>query len=401
MATVGLVLSGGGARAAYQVGALQGIAEILGEERTPFRVMAGISAGAINTSALAIGADSFAAAVARLRDVWMSLTPDRVYRTDLPRLSGIGLQWMKDLATGGKLGRSSVTHLLDTSPLRKLLEKQLDMSQIGEQVRRGILRGYAVSATNYFTGSTNTFFDAAPGVKTWVRRGRLSIRGPVGVEHVMASAAIPVFFPPVQIDGRYYGDGGVRMTTPISPAIHLGAEKIVAIGIRYQSPDRDTLEANEAKQGAAVSLSEIAGVMLNSVFLDSLEDDLDRLERMNRTLAFVPDAVRQGLPDQLRRIPALALKPSQDLGKLASDQYEAFPLALRHLLRGIGASESGGLDLLSYLAFQPGYVGRLIELGRKDTLARQHEIASFFAQQAEDFAPPSMLPPGRLPPRSA
>jgi NTE family protein len=389
---VGLVLSGGGARAGYQVGAIRGLAAILGPSLNPFRVVAGVSAGAINGVALAVGAHDFPEAAERLARIWLSLTPDKVYRTDFPSLASLGFRWMRDLGSGGALGKSRANHLLDTTPLRELLVRELDVARIPEQLAAGHLRGLAVSATNYLTGNIVSFFDGVPSVQPWTRQGRIAIRERIEIDHVMASAAIPVFFPPVSIDGAFFGDGGVRMTTPISPAIHLGAEKIVSIGIRHHASTEETVNSHRTAKARTLSVSEIAGTLLNSVFLDSLDNDIERLERINRTLGFVPDEARKRLPDPLRRIPSLALRPSTDLGKLAADQYEKFPATLRHLLRGIGATGERGWDLLSYLAFQPEYVGKLIELGYQDTLSRAREIEAFFATESEDVAPPSMLP---------
>jgi NTE family protein len=392
VANVGLVLGGGGARAAYQVGAIGALAEILDTRASPFRVLAGLSAGAINCIAVGVGADDLPDAADRLTQVWMSLTPESVYRTDFPKLASLGLRWMKDLGTGAAFGRSRATHLLDTEPLRELLTRTLDVARLSTHFQSGLLRGVAISATNYLTGSTVSFFDGAPALKPWIRQGRVAVRERLGIEHVMASAAIPLFFPPVLLDGKFYGDGGVRMTTPTSPAIHLGAEKILAIGIHHHRPAGDTIELNRDTRAESVSISEIAGVLLNAVFLDSLDNDIERLERINRTLGFVAESDRQKLPDKLRRIPCLSLRPSQDLGRLAAGQYEKFPSMLRHLLRGIGVSGDAGWDLMSYLAFQPEYIGFLIALGRADTLARRREIEAFFEMPTEDVAPPSVLP---------
>jgi NTE family protein len=389
---VGLVLSGGGARAAYQVGALRAVAEILRVKKCPFRILTGLSAGAINAMSLAVGAEDFYAAAERLATIWMSLTPDSVYRTDIPKLVELGVRWIKDISTGGVLGPSRATYLLDTDPLRDLLGRELDLARIPEHFRSGVLRGVAVSATNYLTGTTVTFFDGAPSIEPWFRPSRIAMRERIGVEHVMASAAIPVFFPPVRIDGRIYGDGGVRMTTPVAPAIHLGAEKILSVGIRYSRPLPDLVEHHLASQAESVTLSEVAGVLLNAVFLDSLDNDIDRLERINRTLSAIPESERGKLRDPLRRIPTLALSPSTDLGRLAADEYDRFPSMLRYLLRGIGATGDSGWDLLSYLAFQPEYVGKLMALGFEDTMARRLEVEAFFGSPAEDTAPHSAFP---------
>lgn len=397
MANIGLVLSGGGARAAYQVGAIRALAEIAAPGQCPFRIVAGLSAGAINCMALAIGADDFQAAAERLSNTWAALTPDRVYRTRVSTLATTGIRWAKDLSTGGLFGKSRANHLLDTTPLYELLQRELDTVRVREHIASGLIRGVAVTTTNYATGTTVTFFDGVPSIEPWARRSRVAIRERIGIDHVMASAAIPIFFPPVRLGNTIHGDGGVRMTAPISPAIHLGAEKVLSIGIRYLRPVSELTRMNLENPLEVVTLAEIAGVMLNAVFLESLDNDVERLERVNRTLSAIPEDVRKSLRDPLRRIPSLALRPSKDLGGLASDQYQQFPAVLRHLLRGIGASSDKGWELVSYLAFQPEYVQRLMELGYEDTLARRHEIAAFLEGPSMDSAPPSELPPRVVP----
>ncbi|HEX6244897.1 MAG TPA: patatin-like phospholipase family protein [Polyangiales bacterium] len=377
-------MSGGGARAAYQVGAVRAILDICGRDSHPFDVYAGLSAGAINSATLASRADNFADAVEMLTNTWSSLTPDQVYRTEPRKFAGIGLRWFKDLTLGGAIGVGHANHLLDTAPLRELLGRRLDLSGIPGHVRSGALRGVAVSATNYLTGTIVSFFDGRPEIKPWVRYDRIAFRETLTLDHVMASAAIPMFFPPVSIEGRLFGDGGVRMTTPVSPVIHLGAEKILAIGIRYARSTEQTLQLNREMCAESVSIAQIGGVLLNALFLDSLDNDLERLQRINRTLSFVPEEMRTKHPDSLRRIPALSLRPSKDLGRLAADEYKRFPSTLRYLLRGIGATGDSGWDLLSYLAFQPGYVARLIELGYDDTMARRRELEAFFEAGPED-----------------
>jgi NTE family protein len=384
MTTVGLVLTGGGARGAYQVGAILAISEICGQKQTPFRVLSGVSAGAINTVPLGICADDFPFGAQRLAEIWSSLTPERVYHTDASSLTRLGMRWMKDLTMGGVLGPSRSNFLLNTAPLRELLDKEMETSRLPKLIANGALRGLAVSATNYLTGSTVTFYDGAPDVKPWVRHGRIAVRETITVSHIMASAAIPVFFPPVTIDGKVYGDGGIRMTTPVSPAIHLGAEKIVAIGIRYRRTHEQTVAINLETQTSNVTVAQISGVLLNAVFLDSLDNDIERMERINRTLGYISNEDRRRNPDFLRRIPAFVLRPSQDLGRLAADQYDKFPGTLRHLLRGIGANGASGWDLLSYVAFQPGYVRQLIDLGYADTMARRGEFEEFMAAPVDD-----------------
>lgn len=379
MTTHGLVLTGGGARAAYQAGAIRAIAELTGARELPFRVLAGVSAGAINAAFLAAGADDFQGAARSLWEMWRQLTPDRVYRTDTRRLASIGTSWIRDLSLGGVLGTGPLNYLLDTSPLRAFFDEQLRVERIAGHVASGRLRGVAVTATNYFTGTAISFFDAAPEIRPWVRSTRLGRRATLQHNHVLASAAIPIFFAPVQIAGAFYGDGCVRMNAPTSPAIHLGAERVLAIGIRYFRTHDQTVLLNDGLQGDRLAVADIVGVLLNAVFLDSLDADLELLQRINLTVAHVPDERRQHLPDQLRPLPALALRPSQDLGRLASDQYDQFPAMLRYLLRGLGATGDRGWDLLSYLAFEPVYTLRLLELGYRDTLARRDEVSAFLS----------------------
>lgn len=393
MTNIGLVLGGGGARGAYQAGAIRAISDILTVKRCPFTILTGTSSGAINAVAIAIGADDFPRTAERLCRTWESLTPSSVYRTDLRTLAWLGLRWVVELSTGGIWGSSRVNHLLDTQPLRRMLQRGFDVSRLPRHFAAGILRGVAVSAVNYLTGTNVTFFDGAPDIEPWVRRGRITVREPIGIDHVLASSAIPIFFPPVRIDGRIYGDGGVRLSAPLSPAVHMGADKILSIGIRYARPPATTLGLHMQSQAESVTVSEIAGVLLDSSFLDALDNDLERLERINRTVGAIPETEWPKLKDRLRFVLSLALRPSQDLGRLAADQYTRFPAMLRHLLRGIGASGDTGWDLLSYLAFQPAYMQKLIELGAEDTFARRDEIEAFFSAASEENAtsePPAL-----------
>jgi NTE family protein len=372
---IGLVLTGGGARAAYQVGAVRALAEIAGPGQLPFDTIAGISAGAINAVVLATGAEDFAGSAERLRRTWAKLTPDRVFRTGAVRLAGIGSRWLRDLSTGGLLGRNSINYLLDPSPLRHIVASEIPLGRMRRHLRAGRLRGVAVTATNYHTGVGVTFYEGDEAIQPWLRTARVGVRARITVDHVMASAAIPIFFPPVALDGSFYGDGCVRMHYPMSPAIHMGAHRIVAVSVRHLRPLEETLAREATSKTDRLPLSEIAGVLLNAVFLDSLDSDLERLERMNRTLGLVP---REKLAQLgIRPIPALVLRPSQDLGKLARDEYVRFPGMLRYLLKGIGAEGHSGEDLLSYLAFEPIYTQRVMEIGFADTMARKDEIQDF------------------------
>ncbi|MGE0633277.1 MAG: patatin-like phospholipase family protein [Pseudobdellovibrionaceae bacterium] len=376
---IGLVLSGGGARASYQAGVLEGIAEILApyREDIPFPIITGISAGAINGSYLVGQEGDFLKVAQGLSKLWDKLTIDQVVRTDLKSLGKIGVNWIKDIASGGIFGSSSSTYLLETSPLFKLLYDNVDFGILRKKLSAGGLEAFCVSATNYATGTAVSFYEgAAPESKDWVRTGRLGFRARISYKHILASASIPILFPPVKVGGTFYGDGGVRLTSPLSPAIHLGSEKVLVIGIRHHRTISLVEELQEKKKIKDISIADIAGVLLNSTFLDPLLTDIERMERINKTLAMFPEEDEK--PKHLREIPLLAIQPSQDLATLAGEEFENMPRILRHLLRGLGATPERGWDLLSYMAFEASYTRKTIELGRKDAFRLKAEILDFF-----------------------
>lgn len=382
-ADIGLVLSGGGARAAYQAGALRAIAEILGSAgargaRSPFRSISGISAGAINAAFMGCNAEDFARATENAWKLWAELRSERILETNPFFLTRLAFRWARDLAFGGLLRHPKSTHLLGTGPLEKLLGGILDFSGLERNLASGVLRGMAISATHYGNGSSVTFFDGDPAIAPWARNSRIGVRRRLGLAHVLASASIPILFKPVHLEDAYYGDGSIRLRAPLSPAIHMGAEKIVTIGIRYERPDALALDRHEKSRMDGISLIEVAGVIMNGAFMDGLESDVERLRRVNRTVSLVPKEAWRGVEKPLREVPILVLKPSQDLGSLAARQFKEFPLMIRHLLKGIGASAETGSDLLSYLAFDSSYTKLLLELGYADAMARKGEIADFF-----------------------
>jgi NTE family protein len=379
---LGLVLTGGGARAAYQVGALTALAELFGRGPLPFQVVCGVSAGGINGSSLAAGADDFVLAVRHLSDTWLQLTPEQVYRTDTLSLVSIGSGWFRGLTAGGREPPRRYNHLLDTTPLRELLGREIPFEHIHRHIREGRLRGLAISATNYVTGTEVTFFDAASEVQSWARSRRIGVREPINIDHIMASAAIPIFFPPVKVGGAFYGDGGVRQTAPLSPALRLGADRILVIGVRHPRTPEDTAAMQASAEREDIPLSQILGVLMNGVFLDSLEPDIERVERVTTMLP----TLRRPEDSRLRPVHVLLLQPSEDLGALAADQVVRFPRMLRFLLKGLGASQHGGADLLSYLAFEHEYVERLVKLGAEDTRARFEEIQAFLRGEGDSAA---------------
>jgi len=379
----GLVLIGGGARGAYQAGVLQGFAEILRTrvgQRPLFDVLTGISAGAINAAYVASRADRMADRIASLAAVWSELGIDDVMRTDPVSLLSIGGRWLRDLTLGGVLpARPRSNHLLDTTPLRAFLATHIDVEAIHRHVANGIVRWVAVSATSYRARNTVTFFDGHESVAPWTRTFRVGRRTRIELDHVLASASIPLLFQPVLIDGAFYGDGGIRLTTPLSPAIHLGADKIVAISVQHRGGGDATVPtAGENVASSDISVADIGGVLLDAVLLDDLESDAERLERVNQTLALIDEQRHKHHPDGLRPIPLLVIRPSVDLGALARDQLGRMPAMLRYLTKGIGASEGRGAEFLSYLAFDPSYTRPLIEIGRTDALSQKDEIEEFF-----------------------
>ncbi|MFZ4713346.1 MAG: patatin-like phospholipase family protein [Bacteriovoracaceae bacterium] len=374
MQNLGIVLTGGGARASYQVGALRALYEIIKPlgEGPVFDYLAGTSAGAINTAYLAAFANDYDLATKELIRVWSNLSPEEVYKTNPLSLSKIGARWISGSVFGGlKKEGSSFNYLLDNGPLRNLLTKNIDMIKVRENIHQGTIKGMALTATNYFSGASVIFYDSHKEVKPWYRSDRFGLRTTFGVDHILGSSAIPFFFPPTKIGESFYGDGCVRQTTPVSPCIHLGAQKIIAVGIRHLRAQERTVELTMTPQDSTPGLAQISGVTLNSVFLDSLESDVERMERINQTLKKIPDH------PELRSIPVLMLRPSQDLGLIAGQFVRDLPRTMRYLLKGIGASEEEGTDLISYLAFDRSFTSPLVDLGYHDTYRRKKEIEAF------------------------
>ena len=373
---IGMVLTGGGARAAYQAGVIRYVSELYADSPNPISIYTGSSAGAINVVACAAGANRHDLASKKLWDVWVNLRHDKIFDADMPSLAWIGGRLLFDLVFGGNITRPTTRYLLNTKPLKKLLQEEIVFSAIRLNLKKGVLKGVAVSATNYLTGTNITFYDAKTTDDSWVRSQRVARPAHITIDHLMASAAIPVFFPPVQLDGSYYGDGSVRLTSPLSAAIHLGANKIIAIGIRHRLTDRSLLEINRHPM-RRVYMADIAGLLMNSVFSDSLESDIERLERVNRSLQRIPMEIRHQHPDRLRHIDLLTITPSVDLGELAAGQFNTFPPFLKYLLRGIGVSPDRGGELISYLSYDSSYTAKLLELGYEDARKIKGKIESF------------------------
>jgi NTE family protein len=366
-----LVLVGGGAHAAYQVGALAGIVERAPEVALP--ILTGVSAGAINAAYLAAHRGSLATAVAALRTEWGRLSVDQVYRIQLATLARAGLEWLGALVLGRHRGPTTVRGLMDMTPLRQFLTPSLDFGGIEGNIAAGRLRALALSATSYASGETVTFVQGAPGVPMWRRALRYSVATRLTLDHVMASAALPILFPAVRIGTEFYGDGSVRQTAPLAPAIHLGARALLVITMR---PDPSGASP-PAHRRDYPSAAEVIGLLLNAVFLDAPEVDAERLVRINRLLESLP-AGRQH-PDHLRQVRLLILRPSRDLGTLAAVRSALLPSRVRWVVRAMGGQRAAAAEFLSYLLFDPAYTSALIDLGYADVQSQWPRIERFLS----------------------
>jgi len=368
-----LVLTGGGARAAYQVGVLAAIAELLPDKRrNPFPIICGTSAGAVNAAYLATRTDQFAAGVAELRRLWRAFHAGDVYRADALGMGRSAVSWLGAMVAGWLLHKSPRS-LLDNSPLRRLLTRHIDFSQIEEGILAGRLRSLSITCSGYGSGQSVSFFQGRNELEPWHRAQRHGSHTKLRIEHLLASSAIPFVFPAVKINREYFGDGSMRQVAPISPAIHLGADRILVIGAGRHAAQ----EASRTADGVYPTLAQIAGHTLSSIFLDSLWADIERIQRINKTLSLIPEQVRREQGMQLRPIEVLVISPSERLDDLAASHAASLPWPVRTLLGGIGAMNRNGGALTSYLLFERPYTRALTHLGRKDTLARRKEVLRF------------------------
>jgi NTE family protein len=376
------MLSGGGARAAYQVGFLRLLAREF-PDVVP-GILTGVSAGGLNAAYLAARQEAFATTVERLADAWTGIRIEDVFRVDLRDLASRTIRWGGRLLGGGSHPVQPARSLVDTAPLRELVGRLLDadgsgIPGIAQSLQAGWLRAIALTASSYTTGQSVTWVQTRDcRIEAWERPQRKSVSCQLIVEHVMASASLPYVFPAIEVDGSWYGDGGIRLTAPLSPAVHLGAKRIIAVSTRY-ARSRD--EADRPVIAGYPPPAQVAGVLYNAIFLDQLDGDALELRRINDLIARLPDSERSGF----RHVDLLLLRPSVDLGRLANDYEPELPRPFRFLTRGLGTRETRSNDMLSLVMFQGDYVRRLIDIGEADAAARIDDIRRFLERTSGAF----------------
>lgn len=376
-----LILSGGGARAAYQVGVLLAIKELLPPQSNPFSIISGTSAGAINAVSLASNSEDFQASVDELARLWGHLSIDHVFRT----------QWSDLLSGVCRFGRSFFHEgvdfhrplsLLDNSPLNAFLKANIDFSGIGRNIDRGVLKAVSVAALGYSSGNSVNFYQGNHQLQEWERFRRIGVPATIGIEHLLASSAIPWIFPTVRIGQEYFGDGAMRQLAPISPALHLGADRIFIIGVsgNRQAP----IKTKKLPSRHPPSMAQMAGHLLNSAFVDSLESDIEHLERVNELIHRRPldDDSKEAEGLELRPIKSLVISPSKAIDKIAGRNVRYLPKSVRFFMRSSGATaRRGGSVISSYLLFVEPFINELMDLGYQDAMWEKDAIQQFFLDE--------------------
>jgi NTE family protein len=371
-----LVLTGGGARSAYQVGVLKAIGHLLPEQPNPFRVIVGTSAGAVTASVLASRADRWHDAISAIEKVWSEFHVPHVFRTGRRQMLRAGLHWMASMLSGGHMLRAPRS-LFDNSPLREMLTREVEWSRLSSNIEAGYLDALALCATAYGTARSVAFFQARPEIGEWSRRNHVGRRAVFTIEHLMASMSVPLLFPPEKVGEEYYGDGAMRQVAPLSPALHLGANRLLVIGMR-SSGGGGVSQRRSAPQ-AEPTAGQLFGFALDNLFSDQIYADLEQIDRVNEILRAAP----QLMPAARIVESVVFLTPTEDPRRIAMRHMAALPASLRTLLRVIGAGDQAGAQLSSYLMFESGYTQELIALGYRDAMAQAEEIQRLFAGDDE------------------
>ncbi len=377
---LGLVMTGGGARGAYQAGVLKRIGEIprVRAQGNPFPIIGGASAGAVNGSAIAAGSDDFAAATEVTAQLWSSLQPSDIFRCDVLSQARNSVTWILDLSFGGVVGGGNAHSLLDARPLRAFLNRHLDCDRIQANIKQGCLYALAISATNYNSGRSYLFIQGKRGHPIWNRSRRVTLATKITVDHICASAAIPLVFQPVKLrtarGTAFFGDGCIRLQQPLSPAIRLGAHKILAIGVRGESPERESENTRQTEP----SLAEMMGVLFDVMFLDHLSTDIEHLQRLNQLLG-AGQIGQPGLEGCERMLPlrSFLITPSVPLSEVAMQHRLDMPYLIRYFVNSLGRDAASSADLMSYLLFTSPYTSALVDIGYQDAARQIDAIEDF------------------------